>query len=164
MDSFFKNTSSMMGSMIKSRHRAYYFGKPCDPQSKCALKAREIFLLLDRVKNIREQKELIKEELWVILDHEKLLSEHNYCGLAKLTIYELLNFMTKQKAREEIFLFVEEIDREIDKYYVMEWKPHYSTDINIQALISKHLGNGIEYLRQKHESDKKKKNNSFIRE
>lgn len=164
MKSFLKYTSSIVGSVMKTRYKAYYFGKPCDPQSKCALKAREIFLLLDRMKNIQEQKAPIKDELWVILDHEKLLSEHNCCVLAKLTIYELLNFMDKQKAREELFLFVEEIDLEMDKYYALEWKPHYTTDINIQALISKHLGNGIEYLRQKHESDKKKRNFSFIRE
>lgn len=153
----------MMCSIIKTRHRAYYFGKPCDPQSKCALKAREIFLLLDKMKNTRDQKERIMEELWVILDHEQLLSEYNCCALAKLTIYELFKSMQNCNAREELFLFVEEIDREMEKMYSLDLKPHNNRDINLQALIFRHQGNGMEYLREKHESDKKKKIFPFTR-
>ena len=151
--------SMLMDSVMRSRTRAYYFAENCDPQSNCAKKAREIFLLLDKMKNTPEQNERVKEEIWVILDHEKLLSEYNCSVLSQLTLKELLKLMMTCHVKEELIAFVEEIESEMKRKYTQEiaLNPHFETDVNLQALVFKHMGKGMDFLQQKYLTDRKKK-------
>jgi hypothetical protein len=150
--------SALMASVLSPRNRAYYFAESCDPLSNCAKKAIEIFLLLDKKKNIPEQNERIKEEVWVILDHEKLLTQHGCCALSQLTLQELLKYMVTCNAKEELIVFVEQMDSEMKRRYSQEItaSPHIGSDINLQALVFKHMGKGMDFLEQKFLADKKK--------
>jgi hypothetical protein len=132
---------------IKNRYKAMFFGKSCDPLSQCAKSARDILSLLDKKKNLPEQNELIKDEIWVILDHEKLLSNYQCSALSKLTLQELLTQMMKCKSNEELILFVEAMDSEMDQKYTSHLV-HSCPPFNLQALIHKHMGHGIEYLKE----------------
>jgi hypothetical protein len=146
------NVSSYVLSrfMVKPRVMAVYFAKQCDPQSTCANKAREILFLLDKKRNKPDQNELIKEELWVILDHEKLLSEYNCYTLAKLTLEELIRLMMKCKSNEELICYVETIHVDMEKKYKMELHESDVKNIDLQALVHKHMGNGMKFLEQLH--------------
>jgi hypothetical protein len=148
MDALVKIVPSFISKTIKPRHKAQYFGKSCDPQSQCAKSARDIFALLGKKKDLPQQNELIREEIWVILDHEKVLSKFQCSALSKLTLQELLRLMLKCKADEELILFVEAMDAEMDSRYsplVSHW---YAPAFNMQALIHKHMGHGMEYLKE----------------
>lgn len=89
-----------------------------------------------------------------MLDHEKLLSNFGCCALAKLTIRELLRLMSRQKVAEELILFIEEIDIEMPKKYAL--KPIGPCPHNIQALQYKHLGQGMQYLKEMQTVTRKK--------
>jgi hypothetical protein len=138
--------------IIKPRVKAMYFAEKCDPQSCCAKKAREILSLLEKKKNLPDQNQRIKEELWVLLDEEKLLSNYNCCVLAKLTLEELLRLMMQNKSNEELICYVEMVMREMEEVYVMEVNMQ---KIDIQALSYKHMGLGMKYLKQIHLTQKK---------
>ncbi len=131
---------------IKPRFKAYYLGKKCDPQSICAKTAIAILLLMEKKKDIPEQNTLIKEEIYNMLNHEKLLTEYGCCALSRLTIQELLRLMLQNKTKEELFLFVEEIDLELEKKYSSYLQPFFETKLNLQALTYKHMGNGVKFL------------------
>lgn len=159
MQSLSKHTKSisdyMMNAVMKPRRQAYFFAKTCDIRSTCATTAREILLLLEKKKNVPEQNERIKEEIWVMLDHEKLLSEYNCCILSKMTIQELLRIMLIHETKEELIRFVEEITLEMEDKYSHDLSHTTGKNkINIQALVHKHMGNGMEYLKQLHLSKK----------
>lgn len=162
--------SSLINIVFKPRFRAYYFAKQCDVQSACAVNARSILMLLEKKKNIAEQNARIKEEIFVMLDHEKLMTQFRCNALASLTIRELLRQMLQQKSPEDLIFFVEDIAQEIERNYsptipkiALYYLHHDYEDsrdatsstggsINLQALIHKHMGQGVEYLRELHKS------------
>jgi hypothetical protein len=150
----YKSSYALARLMVKPRVIAVYFAKQCDPQSICANKAREILILLDKKKNIPDHNERIREELWVILDHEKLLSEYNCYALAKLTLEELLRLMMKCKSNEELLCYVESIHVDMEKKYKMELHESDVNNIDLQALEHKHMGNGMKFLEQLHNTKK----------
>jgi hypothetical protein len=140
-----------MSRVLKRRTNAMYFSVQCDPLSNCAKQAREILLLLYKKKNDVVQNERIKEELWVILDHEKLLSKYNSSVLSVLTMEEVLRLMVKGNVDETLICYAEHVMDEMDKKYCRELDVK---DINTQALILKHMGHGIELLKLQHMSKK----------
>jgi hypothetical protein len=158
MQSFLKHTKSipelLMSAVMKPRRKAYLFAKHSDPQSNCAKTARQILSLLERKKDMTHQNELIKEEIWELLDHEKFLSEYNCCILSKMTLEELLRQMVNYKSSEDLIIFVEEMILEMEKKFGYELHPHLHSQqqlgIDVQALEYKHIGNGMEYLKQVH--------------
>ena len=158
MDSLVKFTKTLpkyaFGGIIKPRYKAIYFTKTCDSQSCCAKIARDILSLLDKKKNVPNQNERIKEEIWVMLDHEKILSEYNCCALAKLTLEEVLRQMMICKSNEELICYVERVMVEMELKYSLELAPSYH-NVDIQALIYKHKGLGMEYLERLHIAKKK---------
>ncbi len=137
----------MLSFTIQPRIKAVYFGQDCDSQSACAKTAREILLLLDKKKDIPHQNQLIKEEIWVMLDHERMLSEEHCFVLAKLTVHELLKLQVKNNSNEELIKFVEELDNEMHRRYNPTPLNHKT---NIQALKYKHMGQGMQYLKEIH--------------
>lgn len=139
--------------LILPRYKAVYFGKECDSQSQCAKTAREIVSLLEKKKNIPHQNTLIKEEIWKMLDHESLLSEFGCYALATLTLREVLRIMVKHKVAEELLVFVEEMDTEMLKIHAQ--KPFGRGAPNIQALKYKHMGQGMDYLKEMHKCNLK---------
>jgi len=148
-----------MKAIMKPRSRAYFFAKECDPQSNCCNTSRKILLLLDHKQNIPYQNERIKEEIWVMLDHEKLLSEYQCCTLAKLTLQELLKYMVQYKYKEDFITFIEDLVVEMEKRYTYELNYHHDEGgerhpIDLQGLTYRHMGHGMEYL--KHNSSKAK--------
>jgi hypothetical protein len=170
MQSFLKYTKTFpeyfMNAMMKPRRQAYFFAKDCDPQSNCCKTSRKILLLLEQKQNSPYQNERIKEEIWAMIDHEKLLSEYQCCTLAKLTLQELLRYMVQFKYKEEFITFIEELVVEMEKKYTYELNYHHDmydayTDegvqrrpIDLQGLTYRHMGHGMEYL--KHNSTKAK--------
>lgn len=158
MDSLIKYTKTIpkyaFGAIVKPRYKAMYFNKSCDPQSCCAIKAREILSLLEKKRNNSNQNELIKQELWVMLDHEKIMSEYNCCALAILTLEELLRLMMNCKSNEDLICYVELIMIEMEENYTLKLAPSYQ-HVDLQALIYRHKGLGMEYLQQIHLSKKK---------
>jgi hypothetical protein len=170
MQSFLKHTKTfpeyLMNAMMKPRRQAYFFAKECDPQSNCCKTAREILLLLEKKKDSPYQNKLIKEEIWAMIDHEKLLSEYKCCTLAKLTLQELLRYMVQYKSKEEFILFIEDLVVEMEQKYTYELNYHCDMNdcyegeggqrntIDLQALTYRHMGHGMEYLR--HNSTKAK--------
>jgi hypothetical protein len=163
MQTLKKYAPSLMTTVVKPRFRAYYFGKECDAQSACAMKARAILLLLEKKKDLPDQNARIKEEIMVLLDHEKLLTIFKCNALAILTIRELLKLMVRCKSSEELIRFVEGIDYEIEKNYsptLAPCSPYYFSshddqtgNINLQALVHKHMGQGMEYLKELRKSN-----------
>lgn len=166
MQSFLKHTKTLpeylMNAMLKPRRQAYFFAKECDPQSNCCKTAREILLLLEKKKDNSYQNERVKEEIWTMIDHEKLLSEYKCCVLAKLTLQELLRHMIQYNSKEEFILFIEDLVLEMEKKYTYELNYHYAFEsypfnsddgqnqaIDLQALTYKHMGHGMEYLKHK---------------
>ena len=143
-----------MNAVMKPRRQAYLFAQHSDPQSNCAKTARQILSLLERKKDITHQNELIKEEIWELLDHEKFLSEYNCCILSKMTLQELLRQMVNYKSNEDLIVFVEEMILDMENKFSYELKPHFHSQqqagIDVQALMYKHIGNGMGYLKQVH--------------
>ena len=157
MEEVFSRISKFSPTLaIRPRYKALYFGQDCDLQSLCAKTAREILSLLEKKRDIPHQNKLIKEEIWKMLDHEKLLSDFGCCALAKLTIRELLRLMSRQNNNiaEELILFIEEMDIEMPKLYSL--KPMGPCPHNIQALQYKHLGQGMQYLKEMQTVTRKK--------
>jgi len=116
-------------------------GEVCDRQSACAQAARQITELIARRKDTPDQNCRIKEEVWVILDHERFLTEYACPALALLTLQEAHRQMTQAKAQTNDLRFLEQIQVEVRQMHQGSSQPP-----KLKARLCKHVGNGMGYL------------------
>ena len=131
----------------------------CDAQSTCAKAAREIVILIERKRNMPHQNARVKEEMLMILDHEKLLTQYQCNVLALLTLQEAMRLLLIGSSTPSDQLdFLQEIQLHIRQSYSdkpiivvvddgieVEASDHHQLPI-LEILIPKHVGHGMKYL------------------
>jgi len=137
----------------------------CDVQSTCAKTARDIVTLIDRKQNTPQQNCRVKEEIMVLLNHEKLLTHHQCNVLALLTLQEAMRLLIISSADSNQILFLQEIQIDLrQNYYEKPTLNHYSFEEDsvqrggiqnsaaeletpiLEVLVPKHVGQGMKYL------------------
>ena len=145
--------------LVRPSTGIYLWGSTsCDPQSICAKTAREILQLMERKQNTLDQNMLIKEEILVLLDHEKLLSMFNCHALAILTLQEVLRILIQSKysKNEDHVQYIEQILTDLHQNYASTPSAtRHRHDIpSLKILIPRHMGDGPKYLTELWKSKK----------
>lgn len=131
----------------------------CDTQSACAKAAREIADLIERKQNSTYQNSRVKEEIMVLLDHEKLLTRFGCNALALITLQEVARILiirlSDASSSSERLLFLQEIQVELRQKYSDKLTSVSSSSSSecgdaptccLEVLVPKHLGQGMKYL------------------